>query len=206
MKSKSILIATLFAFFIGNSACDRLEVCQATYLADLALETFNATYDGLVTDPDGTVKEYYTIGHTLINVIKDIAGCEANAQTAGANRMFRRITFSDNPNFSNPTVVQQLHFDVNELAPGATGLFGNQLAFKQNGYYEFRSMADSDEDIDERNENNNEDDKPLERSPSTNSINYNNVIHITRASDRPTFDANGERIYFETISTIIKYE
>jgi hypothetical protein len=203
MKSKSILFVTLFSLFIGNSACDPEEVCQATYLADLALETFNATYEGLVTDPDGTVKEYYTIGHTLINVIKDIAGCETNAQTAGANRMFRRITFSDNPNFSNPTVVQQKHFDVNELVPGATGLFGNQLAFLQNGYYLFHSTADSDDVVDERNENNNEDDKPLERSSS---INYNNVIHVTRASDRPIFDANGERIYFETISTIIKYE
>jgi len=203
MKSKSILIAALFTFLIGNSACDPEEVCQATYLADIALETFNATYDGLVNEPDGTVKEYYTLGHTVVNTINDIFGCEANAQTAGANRMFRRITHSDNPDFSNSTVAQQIHFDVNELTPGASGQFGNQLAFLQNGYYLFHSMTDSDEVVAERKESNNTNDNPLSRSST---INYDNVIHITLASDKPIYDSSGNRIFFETISTIIKYE
>lgn len=182
MKTTKLLIAIVamfvlqsccFLFKIGCDDCD--DVQRGTELADLLLGDFESI---IIPDEDET-STVYNIIHTIVNFANEIE-CPESVSDAGVHTDQLQLLYSENPDFTNPTIVETQNAQVNQ-STGANENYNvvSEIQFETAGFYIIDNTIDSFNQVTERNENNNNEQNSLASRLEDQSFINRNVIHIT---------------------------
>lgn len=193
-----------FSFFaislllLGTMGCHKTEdICNGEdYLPDLTLLSATAT----TNDTTG----YFKFEYNIINSTAGIDICKLNVQTADKNHFNVKIFYSESADLSDSILMDEMSYEIDELAHGQKAKVVEMLSFSLDGYYVFYTYCDYHNEVQERSEENNMNGSPFERSSNQGANPL--IMHVNTDGNGAVSDENCKRVFVERISTKIEYD
>lgn len=142
---------TIMSTLAACEGCECKDAVKGVQAADLLVKDFSAAFNN-----DLPNHPYYTTIHQIINAALEVA-CPEELSDAGAHTDNLTMLFSENENFSNPSIVGTKEASVtSSTPPDGTYDVESKIEFTMDGYYVIAYKLDDKNQVSERDEANNE--------------------------------------------------